>query len=94
MKNILLPSALLIACAVLTAGCAETRTEREFGDSVREVMSKQIHDPGAAALPKSEATTGGDPTRLEAVLEAHRGDVADPSSVAKPVDVKVRSNSR
>jgi hypothetical protein len=94
MKNILLSSALLVACAVLTTGCAETRTEREFGDSVREVMTKQIHDPGAAALPKSDAVTGGDPTRLEAVLEAHRGDVADTASVAKPVDMKIRSNSQ
>lgn len=94
MKNILLPSALLAACAVMTAGCAETRTEREFGDSVREVMTKQIHDPGAAALPKSDAVAGGDPTRLEAVLESHRGDVADSSSVTKPVDMKIRSNSQ
>ena len=94
MKNILLPSAFLAACAVLTAGCAETRTEREFGDSVRQVMTKQIHDPGAAALPKSDAVAGGDPTRLEAVLESHRGDVADTTSVTKPVDMKIRSNSR
>jgi hypothetical protein len=94
MKNILLSSALLAACTMLTTGCAETRTEREFGDSVREVMTKQIHDPGAAALPKSDAITGGDPTRLEAVLESHRGDVADTTNVAKPVDMKIRSNSR
>ena len=94
MKNILLPSALLAVCIVLTTGCAETRTEREFGDSVREVMSKQIHDPGAAALPKSEAVTGGDATRLEAVLESHRGDVADTSGIAKPVDMKIQGTSR
>lgn len=93
MKNILLPS-VLAACAVLATGCAETRTEREFGDSVREVMSKQIHDPGAAALPKSEAITGGDATRLEAVLEGHRGDVADTSKVAKPIDMKIQGTSR
>ena len=85
---------MLAACAVMTAGCAETRTEREFGDSVREVMTKQIHDPGAAALPKSDAVAGGDPTRLEAVLESHRGDAADSSSVTKPVDMKIRSNSQ
>ena len=94
MKNILLSSALLAACAALTTGCAETRTEREFGDSVREVMTKQIHDPGAAALPKSDAVTGGDPTRLEAVLESHRGDVADTSNVSKPVDMKIQGTSR
>ena len=94
MKNILVSSALLAACVVLTTGCAETRTEREFGDSVREVMTKQIHDPGAAALPKSDAVTGGDPTRLEAVLEGHRGDVADTNSVAKPVDMKIQGGSR
>lgn len=94
MKNILLPSVLLAAFAVFATGCAETRTEREFGDSVREVMSKQIHDPGAAALPKSEAVTGADTTKLEAVLESHRSDVADPAGVSKPVDVKVRSTSR
>lgn len=93
MKNILLPSVLAV-CTVLITGCAETRTEREFGDSVREVMSKQIHDPGAAALPKSEAITGGDATRLEAVLESHRGDVADTAGIAKPIDMKIQGTSR
>lgn len=92
MKNIFMPSVLLAACAVLATGCAETRTEREFGDSVREVMSKQIYDQGAAALPKTDAVTGGDATRLEAVLENHRGDVADTSRIEKPVDLNVTTS--
>lgn len=92
MKNIFMPSVLLAACTVLATGCAETRTEREFGDSVREVMSKQIYDQGAAALPKTDAVTGGDATRLEAVLENHRGDVADTSRIEKPVDLNVTTS--
>lgn len=87
MNNKLVHGTILAACAILASGCAETRVEREFGDSVREVMSKQIHDPGAAVSPGTDPMTGGDATRLEGVLESHRGDVADTSRVEKPVRV-------
>ncbi len=84
----------LVAALLLAAGCAETRTEREFGDSVRSVMSKQIADPHAAALPSSDAITGGHGGRLEGVIEAHGTDVADTSGINKPVSVDVGSSRR
>jgi type IV pilus biogenesis protein CpaD/CtpE len=94
INKYMLKCVTLAAALVLAAGCAETRTEREFGDSVRSVMSKQIADPHAAALPSSEAITGGHAGRLEGVIEAHGTDVADSSGVNKPVSVDVGSNRR
>jgi hypothetical protein len=84
----------LVAALLLAAGCAETPTERDFGNSVREVMSKQIADPHAAALPSSDPITGGHAGRLEGVIEAHGTDVSDSSSISKPVSVDVGSTRR
>jgi hypothetical protein len=84
--------AALSAALLLTAGCAETRTEREFGDAVRSVMNKQIYDHGAASMPSSEAVTGGHAGRLEGVVEAHGADVASGDDIARPVSVEVGSS--
>jgi hypothetical protein len=94
INNDMLKCASLVAVLLLAAGCAETPTEREFGNSVREVMSKQIADPHAAALPSSEPITGGHAGRLEGVIEAHGTDVADNSGVNKPVSVDVGASRR
>lgn len=69
---------------VLTAGCAsQTRTEREFGESVRLMKTNQTYDVGASLYPSQDAVTGGDGTRLENVVEMHRNDIADPRQVQK-----------
>jgi hypothetical protein len=86
-----LKSAAFCTALVLIAGCSGTRTEREFGDSVRSVMNKQIYDPGAAAMPSTEPVTGGHAGRLESVIEAHGSDVATTSDVSKPVAVEIGS---
>ena len=79
----------MVFAAIAICGCAETRTEREFGDSVRHVMSKQVYDPGAGARAGAEPVNGADPALLEGVLEAYRGEVAEASGVSKPVNVEV-----
>jgi hypothetical protein len=89
MKSIFSPSVILVACAVVTSGCAETRVEREFGDSVREVMSKQVYDPGAAVFPETDPVTGGDATRLEGVVQSHQGDIAEVSRVERPASLNL-----
>jgi hypothetical protein len=94
INNNMLKCAAFFAASLLLAGCAETQTEREFGDSVRQVMNSQIADPHAAALPSSDPVTGGHAGRLEGVIEAHGTDVANTDGVNKPVTVDVGASRR
>ncbi len=86
-------TALLAAACLLGAGCAtETRTEREFGDSVRAVATGQIHDMGAAQYPSKDAVTGGNPERLENVVRSHVENVGEAQQVKTAVQVGVSSS--
>jgi hypothetical protein len=87
--------AAVMLVSAFAAGCAtQTRTERDFGDAVRTVTSNQVHDKAAGAAPTSDAVVGGDPYRLEAVVNSHRGDVSQPQRVSAPVEADVGSTSR
>jgi len=68
----------VIAATILVAGCA-SGTEAQFGDAVRDMTEKQIHDLDAAYNPDPEAPEGGDPERLNDVLDAHRNNAEDPT---------------
>lgn len=87
-KNIILTCPLLVA-AVLASGCSRQPTipVAEFGESVRNVMESQIHDREAAINPDPNAVEGSDPYRLDAALNAYRGDVADPEAVQQPTTI-------
>lgn len=65
-----------IAATILVAGCA-SGTEAQFGDTVRDMTEKQIHNLDAAYNPDPEASEGGDPERLSDVLDAHRNNAED-----------------
>ena len=69
----------LLVIAFVAAGCGATPTEEEFGDSVREVMSKQIYDRNAGAYAGTKPVMGADPEKLENVLESYRGEGDDSS---------------
>lgn len=85
-KNIILGGSLLIA-ALLVSGCSRqpTTPAAEFGATVHAVMGSQIHDAEAAINPNLDAVKGGDPYRLDAVLDAHRADVSAPQEVQQPI---------
>ncbi len=87
-KTFILTCPLLVA-AVLASGCSRQPTipVAEFGESVRNVMESQIYDREAAINPDPNAVEGSDPYRLDAVLDAYRGDVADPESVDLPTTI-------
>ena len=92
-KNIFLICPLLIVAA-LASGCSRHATipdapDAEFGDAVRSVTNSQIHDFEAAIHPDPDAVEGGDPYRLDAALDAHRGDVANPQEVQRPVTISI-----
>ncbi len=93
MKNVIQPLALVLACAVV-AGCAsQTRTEAEFGDSVRAMTTHQIYDMDAAMFPSKDAVTGGDADQLEAVINAHKGQVSEAQQVQKPISLQMGSGT-
>lgn len=92
INNAVLKTVAFCAAILLNIGCAETRTEREFGDSVRSVMNAQIYDQGAAISPSTEPVTGGHAGRLESVIETHSTDTTKTGEVSKPVVVEIGSN--
>ena len=89
-KNIIVTCPLLVI-AVLASGCSRQPTipDVEFGETVRNVMESQIHDHEAAIHPNPDAVEGSDPYRLDAALDAHRGDVADTEQVQQPININV-----
>ena len=79
---------ILAATVAVAAGCAtQTRTESEFGDSVRAVSTSQIYDLGAAQYPAEEAVTGGNPDRLANVVKSHRENVGEAQQVKQSIQV-------
>lgn len=89
-KNIILICPLLVL-AVLASGCSRQPTvpAPEFGETVRNVMESQIHDHEAAIHPDPDAAEGSDPYRLDAALEAYRGDVSEPGEVQQALTISV-----
>ena len=69
-------AAAAIACVVASSCATQTRTESEFGDSVRAVSTGQIYDMGAAQYPDKNAVTGGHGDRLENVVKSHASDTS------------------
>ena len=64
-----------IAATMLLMGCAHKAAE--FGDSVRHMTEQQIYDLDAAYNPDPEALEGGNPDRLNEVVDAHRNNAED-----------------
>ena len=75
-------TALLLATFV--GGCSQQPTvpPTPFGETVRSVLESQIYDHEVASHPNLIAVEGSDPDRLNAALEAYRGDVGQPENVS------------
>ncbi len=81
-----------VICAVaITAGCSRQPTvpDVKFGESVRSVMNSQIYDFEAAIHPNPDAIEGSDPYRLDAALNVHRTDVAEPQEIRQPITINL-----
>ena len=70
-------------------GRTEGRSPSGSTDAVKSVMSSQIHDPNAAKAPSPEPVTGGDPSRLEGVIESYRDNTGDVSKINQPARIGV-----
>ena len=77
--------------ALFTAACGTPTplVDATFGDAVQSVVDAQLYDPAAAANPSTDAIEGTDGQRMEAVMEAHRGQTGSAESVSKPIVINV-----
>ena len=72
--------ATAIAATMLVCGCAhQADTEAQFGDSVRHMTEQQIYNQDAAHNPDPGPPMGGNPDRLNDVLDSHRINAEDPT---------------
>jgi hypothetical protein len=72
--------AAAFAAAMLLSGCAyQPDTEAQFGDSVRHMTEQQTYNLDAAHNPAAEPPMGGNPDRLNDVLDSHRNNAEDPT---------------
>ena len=71
---------VMLGLPLLLCGCVTepTQTEASFGDSVRQMIQAQTHDPSTLTNPSEESVEGADGQRAESVLEAYRSGVTKP----------------
>lgn len=71
---------MLATLLVFGAGCAtqETATEKDFGKSVRSMITEQTLNPTNAMLPDPQPIDEGNGERLNNAIEAYKADVSNP----------------
>jgi type IV pilus biogenesis protein CpaD/CtpE len=74
----------------LLAGCdttGMTRTEEDFGNSVRHMVEVQTYNPDAGRYPAEPTQMDGQ--RGGAVLDSYRTEIGKPADVKKPIVINV-----
>ena len=93
MKRIVIAITTTVALATALAGCAsQTRTEEDYGRSVREMINAQVADPATLTNPSTAAVTGADPDMANAAVKAMREHVAQPGDVKRDIVMKGGGN--
>jgi len=89
MKRIVIVITAAAALATAMAGCAnQSRTEADYGRSVREMINAQVADPATLTNPSAAAVTGADPDMVNAAVKAMREHVAQPGDVKGDIVIK------
>jgi hypothetical protein len=85
-----------LCAALLLGACAnqESLTERNFGESVRQMIQAQTYDPSTLTMPSAEPVDGTDGQMLEGAVEVYRSDVASPEGGGNEVVINVGSGQR
>lgn len=92
MKIKTLKIAMALLGAALVSGCSyyyQSRTDAEFGNAVRAATEGQIYDLNAALNPDPNAVLGGDPDRLDNILDVHREDISKPAEESGPITINL-----
>lgn len=83
----------LVCAALGVAGCANTTSDEDYGQSVRQMVQAQTFDPAAASNPPELAPEITDGARLQNALDVYRKDVAKGNTeVKQPVIFEVGTN--
>jgi hypothetical protein len=85
-----------LALPLLLGACASepTQTERNFGESVRQMVRSQTYDPSTLTTPSEAPVDRTDGQLLEGAIEAYRGDVAPRDAVGSEVQISVGGGQR
>jgi hypothetical protein len=67
-----------LVAVLLIGGCAH-HSSPEFGVSVRHMTEQQTYNLNAAHNPDPEPPMGGNPDRLNDVVDSHRNNAEDPT---------------
>jgi hypothetical protein len=81
----------LAALAAVLGACANetTMTERNYGESVRQMIRAQTYDPSTLESPALDAPNETDGQLLEGVMEVYRTDVGQPEAVSNDIVINV-----
>lgn len=83
---------LLVAVAASIAGCnTQTRTERDYGKAVHDMISAQVADPTTLTNPSTAPVTGADPDMVNTAVNTLRGEVSKPEDVKRDIVLKLGS---
>jgi type IV pilus biogenesis protein CpaD/CtpE len=88
--NIVKKLTLTSLLTLLVSACAtqETATERDFGNSVRDMVARQTANP----KPEAPGEESGDGARLEAVIDAYRSDAGSRQAIDRPINIDPESS--
>lgn len=80
-----------LSATLLLAACASepTMTERDFGNSVRNMIAAQTYDPSTLTNPPEGAIESTDGEMLRGALESYRTTVSDPAEVDSEITISV-----
>jgi hypothetical protein len=87
--NLILVSLVLVAATSACSGTGPRNVERDYGNSVRQMVAGQTLDPATANNPDPNPVDSGDGDRLNNVLEAYRGDFSKPAEVGRDIQINV-----
>lgn len=86
-------ASVLVSATLLSAGCANTFSDDDYGRSVRQMVQSQTYDPAAASNPPELPPEITDGERLRNALDVYRKDVAKGNTeVKQPVIFEVGTN--
>ena len=90
-RNTIAAALGLSVVTLLLGACANepTMTERNFGESVRQMVRAQTYDPSTLETPSLEPIDGTDGQLLEGTVETYRGGAAEDGSAGSGVTINV-----
>lgn len=88
--NLHMANGWIVLAALVCTGCATgPAQEREFGASVRSMITNQTYNPQAGLDAQDQGVPSADGAKTEMVLREYRKDVAKPKEITKDLRINV-----